>query len=207
MNNPSSRWMSSVTMPDTIDLDMGNICALDSLRISFYEWESGRLFKYSLYSSTDSLTWEPIVTDLWSDSLDWSAIEFDSTQARFVKLILLESNQAQPASIWEIELYGPAGITGINNETEIPNSYTLSQNYPNPFNPTTTISYTLPEKSRVSLKIFDLLGAEVVELVNSELEPGAYKIDFNSNGLTSGVYFYRLETKTFVETKKMILLK
>jgi hypothetical protein len=160
-----------------------------------------------MFSPQDSSTWEPIVLDIWSDSSEWTNIEFDSTQSRFVKIVLLESNQPQPSSIWEIELYGPAGVTGIDNETEIPDSYTLAQNYPNPFNPSTTISYTIPEKSLVSLKIFDLLGAEVVELVNSELEPGVYKSDFNASGLTSGIYFYRLETNTFVETKKMMLLK
>ena len=205
--NSSSRWMSSTIMADTVSYDMGNINAIDSLRISFFQWESGRLYKYSIYSSKDSLNWDPIVVDIWSDSSEWTEIQFDSTQTRFVKLVLLESNQSQPASTWEIELYGPAGVTGINNETEIPNSYTLSQNYPNPFNPTTKISYTIPEKSKVSLKIFDVLGAEVVELVNSELESGEYYIDFNASSLPSGVYLYRLETKSFVETKKMILLK
>jgi len=207
INEPSSRWLSNVIMPDTIIFDMGNIFSIDSLRISFYQWNSDRLFKYSLYGLKDSSNWEPIVVDIWSDSSEWTEIEFDSTQARFVKLVLLESNQSEPASIWEIELFGPAGVTGINNETEIPNSYTLSQNYPNPFNPTTKISYTLPEKSKVSLKIFDVLGAEVVELVNREQESGEYHVDFNANSLPSGVYLYRLETKSFVETKKMILLK
>ena len=207
MINPDSRWMSSTIMPDTLCLDMGNIYTMDSLRISFYQWNTDRLYKYSMLSSIDSLIWEPVVSDIWSDSLEWTNIEFDSTQARFVKLILLESNQNQPASIWEIELYGPAGVTGINNETEIPNSYTLSQNYPNPFNPTTTISYKLPERMYVSLKIYDIIGNEVDELVNESQNSGNYSINFNASNLSSGVYFYRIQAGEFVYTRKMLLLK
>ena len=207
MTNPDSRWMSNTTMPDTLDFDMGNIYTLDSLRVSFFQWDSDRLFKYSVYSSEDSLSWQPAVIDIWSDSSEWTDIEFDSSKARFVKLVLLESNQSQPASIWEIEFYGPEGITNTSNENEIPNSFTLAQNYPNPFNPSTNINYTIPEKSMVSLKIFNLLGAEIKELVNGEIEPGQYNVEFNASNLPSGIYFYRLETNSFVETKKMILLK
>lgn len=86
-------------------------------------------------------------------------------------------------------------------------SYVLSQNYPNPFNPATSISYELPEKSRVSLKIFDILGNEVAELVNSEQESGVYKIDFNAKNLASGTYIYRITAGSFMQTKKMTILK
>ena len=85
--------------------------------------------------------------------------------------------------------------------------FELSQNYPNPFNPNTTINYVISERSKVSIKVFDLLGSEVGELVNSEQEAGEYKVDFNASGLTSGIYFYRLQTESFTETKKMILMK
>jgi hypothetical protein len=207
MNNPDSRWMSNAIMPDTISFDMGNIYSLDSLQISFYKWESNRLYKYSLSCSKDSLNWDAVVTDVWSDSLEWTAIEFDSTQARFLKLILLENNQSSTSGIWEIKLFGPEGVTNVNNETETPNSYTLSQNYPNPFNPSTKIIYIIPEKTNVNLKIFDLLGAEVVELINGEMEPGKYSVEFNASNLPSGIYLYRLQAGLFVQTRKMILLK
>ena len=86
-------------------------------------------------------------------------------------------------------------------------TFSLSQNYPNPFNPSTTISYVISAKSKVSIKVFDLLGSEIAELVDSEMEAGDYEVDFNASGLTSGIYFYRFQTDSFVETKKMILMK
>lgn len=86
-------------------------------------------------------------------------------------------------------------------------NFTLEQNYPNPFNPTTKIAYTIPEESNVSLKVFDLLGSEVAELVKGEIDAGRYEVTFNASNLSSGIYFYKLQAGRFVETKKMILLK
>ena len=96
----------------------------------------------------------------------------------------------------------------INNPPgEIPVSYELYQNYPNPFNPATVISYQLPAAGYVSLKIYDVLGREVSTLVNEEKTPGSYKISFKAGTLSSGVYFYKLTTGSFMQMKKMILLK
>jgi hypothetical protein len=110
--------------------------------------------------------------------------------------------------LWRRPLYEMA-ITGVGDETEtVPIHYVLRQNYPNPFNPTTTISYTLPSRSQVSLKIYDILGREVSNLVNNEiLSQGSYSRQWNATGFSSGVYFYRLQTGKFTETKKLLLLK
>jgi hypothetical protein len=83
----------------------------------------------------------------------------------------------------------------------------LSQNYPNPFNPSTKISYTLPNSEIVKIKVFDLLGEEIITLVNEEKEAGNYEITFNASSLPSGVYLYRLQFGSFVQTRKAILLK
>ncbi|MHB1688059.1 MAG: T9SS type A sorting domain-containing protein [Ignavibacteriaceae bacterium] len=83
----------------------------------------------------------------------------------------------------------------------------MEQNYPNPFNPATTISYSIPVRNFVTLKVYDLFGKEVATLVNEEKNAGNYKIEFNGNKLSSGVYFYRIQTGNFAETKKLILLK
>jgi len=83
----------------------------------------------------------------------------------------------------------------------------LFQNYPNPFNPSTRIQYTLSSTKFVTLKVYDVLGNEVATLVNDEVPSGSYEIDFNSDGLTSGIYFYKLTAGNFVQTRKMILLK
>lgn len=98
-------------------------------------------------------------------------------------------------------------ITTIGFETVTANDFKLFQNYPNPFNPSTVINYQLPVVSKVSLKIFDVLGREVKNLVDEEKTPGSYKVEFNGNGLVSGVYFYQLRTGKYVETKKFVLTK
>ena len=99
----------------------------------------------------------------------------------------------------------PVGIQPILNE--IPDSYELDQNFPNPFNPATTISFSLPSKSFVSLKVFDALGREVSVLVSEELSAGTYTQHWDAAGFASGVYFYCLSAGSFVETKKLVLLR
>lgn len=98
-------------------------------------------------------------------------------------------------------------ITGIENLTHTIDGYALGQNYPNPFNPSTEISFNLPEKSFVTLKIYDVLGREILTLVNEEKPGGTYRINFNAAELGSGVYFYQMKAKYFIEKKKMILIK
>ncbi len=90
---------------------------------------------------------------------------------------------------------------------EIPVEFSVSQNYPNPFNPVTVIKYELAASGAVSLKVYDILGREVVKLVDGRQDAGSYRVDFNAVNLASGVYFYRLEAGTFVEQRKMLLLK
>jgi hypothetical protein len=98
--------------------------------------------------------------------------------------------------------------TGVVNETgNKPNDYYLFQNYPNPFNPTTTIRFLVPQLLHVTLKVFDLLGREVATLVDGELNPGEHAVVFNAKDLPSGVYFYRLITTAFTQTKSMEVIK
>lgn len=95
----------------------------------------------------------------------------------------------------------------INISTEIPDKFSLSQNYPNPFNPVTNIEFSVPEKSFVRLAVFDITGRIVEILVKEELSAGTYKADWNAAYCASGIYFYRVETDNFSETKKMILVR
>jgi Ice-binding-like/Secretion system C-terminal sorting domain len=105
----------------------------------------------------------------------------------------------------------PAAIITAVKNSLTPQKFVLLQNYPNPFNPSTRIQYSLEKAAQVSLKVYNLLGQEVAVLVNSRQEAGSYNISFNSSngisGLSSGVYFYRLEAGSFISTKKFILLK
>lgn len=88
-----------------------------------------------------------------------------------------------------------------------PDKFELLQNYPNPFNPTTSIKYTLPAKSKVELRIYNILGKEVANLVNEMQDAGSYEVSFNASGLSSGVYFYELNAGSFNSKKKMVLIK
>ncbi|GAB6281769.1 MAG: hypothetical protein STSR0008_05100 [Ignavibacterium sp.] len=108
------------------------------------------------------------------------------------------------------------GIVDVNdNDNYLPKEFSLSQNYPNPFNPSTKIKYTITaspksspkERTFVRLIVYDILGNEIATLVNEEKSAGTYEVEFNGKGLSSGMYFYKLETGNFVEVKKMILLK
>ena len=85
--------------------------------------------------------------------------------------------------------------------------YSLKQNYPNPFNPTTQIKFQIPESSIVSLKIYNMLGQEVAELLNEIKTAGVYDVTFNAANLASGTYFYRLQSGNFIQTKKLMLIK
>ena len=104
-------------------------------------------------------------------------------------------------------------VTGVNETSESINNFILLQNYPNPFNPTTIIGYQLPSPNHVLLNVYDILGREVVTLVDKSQPAGIYEIEFNPGsiqnltGLKSGVYYYRLEAGSYVNTKKLVYIK
>lgn len=104
-------------------------------------------------------------------------------------------------------------FTDIETGISLADNYVLTQNYPNPFNPSTIIKYSLPKASFVTLKIYDLLGNEIADLIDEEKPPGVHKIKLNADNLSigktlsTGIYFYRLQAGNFIETKKMIFLK
>jgi hypothetical protein len=105
---------------------------------------------------------------------------------------------------------GKINDTYVNVEDEeriLPTEYALMQNYPNPFNPTTSINYSIPKASSVSLKVYDIIGNEVATLVNEFKNPGNYLVQFDASKLSSGVYFYRIQADYFTSTKKLLLLK
>jgi hypothetical protein len=106
-----------------------------------------------------------------------------------------------------VEEIVPQGTQGVDDDFDIPQGFFLEQNYPNPFNPSTKITYSIPEVSFVTLKVYDVLGNETATLVNEEKTPGNYEIEFIAANLPSGIYFYKLITNNFIETKKMMLLK
>jgi hypothetical protein len=98
-------------------------------------------------------------------------------------------------------------IVGINEESTVPLEFSLRQNFPNPFNPVTKISYDIPRRSFVELKIFDILGREISNPVNEIRQEGSYTFEFDGSSLPSGVYFYTLTAGGYVQTRKMLLIK
>ena len=99
-------------------------------------------------------------------------------------------------------------ITGVEDQSNaIPSQFVIEQNYPNPFNPSTKIRYSVPQSSNVMIKVFDILGNEIETLVNEEKPVGTYEITWYAESLPSGIYFYTINAESFVETKKLVLLK
>jgi hypothetical protein len=105
-------------------------------------------------------------------------------------------------------------VVTVEDEQLVPGTFSLEQNYPNPFNPSTTIRYSIPASlnpskggTLVTLKVYDVLGEEVATLVNEEKPAGNYEVNFNVNGLSSGIYFYKMQAGSFAETKKMIFMR
>jgi hypothetical protein len=103
--------------------------------------------------------------------------------------------------------WDPAATSISPESNQIPTGFTLYQNYPNPFNPTTKIRFDIPGSGFASLKVFNLLGQEVAELVSEELVAGSYSVDFDASNLTSGIYLYQLKSNGFTKTFKMMLMK
>lgn len=111
-------------------------------------------------------------------------------------------------SIWAADSLGKCKtVTDIQENESLPENFELMQSYPNPFNPTSTIRFKIAESGFTTLKVYDVLGRVVVTLVNEVLTPGIYERTFDAKGLASGVYFYRIQTEAFVQTRKMLLLK
>jgi ligand-binding sensor domain-containing protein len=107
-----------------------------------------------------------------------------------------------------LAVYNQNGIVNMSIENGYQtDGYTLAQNYPNPFNPQTTIDYSVPYSSFVSIIVYDALGREIETLISSEKSPGNYSVEFDGRALPSGVYFYQLKSNNFTKTKKIILLK
>jgi subtilisin family serine protease len=209
ISNPTtqSRWAGAIAMPDSIIFDLGSPTTFSKTRISFYEWDFGRIYEYALKVSDDMINWQTIMANTFSTTTQWSEETFSPFVGRYLLLVSLSNNQSQWAGVWEAEIWGPDQPSDVTTETEIPSDYQLYQNYPNPFNPSTNISFSLPEESRVTITVYNLLGEQVADLVDSEFASGIHTISFNAENFTTGMYLYRIEAGDYRATKKLILMK
>ena len=122
-------------------------------------------------------------------------------------ITLLRDHAARLRSMSYQEIAHPRPLAVDMSQPTLPGEVKLFQNYPNPFNPTTVIRYELPQASEVKLVVYDVLGREVAVLVNERKLPGRYTVKFDATGVASGVYFYRLQAGSFVEVRKLVVLK
>jgi hypothetical protein len=139
-----------------------------------------------------------------------------STQFNCVAFALNHGNTTTAVNLMDVQVdlvdFVPVSVEQLPGGT-IPTEYALGQNYPNPFNPSTTISYDIPKSSQVSVKVFDMLGRLVATLVDGVQSPSGYRVEWNPTGLSSGIYFYRIQAQTldgsgdFVAVKKLVLMK
>ena len=135
-----------------------------------------------------------------------TALKFNNTGNLLILGNTYTNPNGNPPNICYLSKYS-FGVTGIENISVAPTTYSLSQNYPNPFNPSTKIQFSVTKEAFVTLKVYDMLGREVETLVNGEKSSGAYEVSFDASKLSSGVYFYTINAKDFNKVKKMILLR
>jgi hypothetical protein len=204
--DPDSRW-SGDTMPEWIQFDLGLEQVLEHCKLSFYRWNDGRIYNYSILVSTDNNNWTEVLSHLQSVSEEWTMSELGGIRARYLRLIFHSSNQTSWASLWECEIWGYDQTNSNGGSIFTPEGFYLSQNYPNPFNPSTQILVSLPSDQEIKLSVYSMLGELVSELANGNYSAGTHKFEFNASGLPTGVYFYRIESPEFTDTKKMVLMQ
>jgi hypothetical protein len=152
-----------------------------------------------------------IETDAYPVTLSWelnpeNGIEYNISTQGLGKIQSLNQSGSNTMTLTGGKLRMNALVSDMS-KNEIPAAYMLEPNYPNPFNPVTKIKYSIPEASDVVLSIYDILGREIKVLVNEKKDPGYYQVSFEAGSLASGIYIYRLSTKNYTKSQKMLLLK
>mgnify|MGYP005847878587 CR=1 FL=1 len=173
-----------------------------SYSISFYRDKLTTELLYLLrsdgifYSDPNLINWQVL------ESSNNLPVAFSDMRTMFIQSIENELYLGTNEGIYKTSI-----LTTVQDDKDIINNFYLSQNYPNPFNPTTTINYSVPKTSNVSLIVYDVIGREIKTLVNGEKLPGNYSVQFDGSELPSGVYFYTLKASSYVDSKKMVLIK
>ena len=196
-------------------IHMPNVIFIDSMYYMYYggmkpDWTR----RIGLATSPDGIVWTkyPLNPVINVSPGMWDSEHTEEGRVLLVSdtLYMWYSASGYPGGIhlWQIGL-AKSALEPVSVEQEItqPTEYILSQNFPNPFNPSTKIKYYVPQTSNIVIKVFDVLGNEIETLVNEEKPVDTYELNWNAANLPSGVYFYRIQAGSFIETKKMLLLK
>ncbi len=189
--------------------------------------DENSLYRYFVWAKTDKDNVTAIFDvedpsyNVWNDikanlTTKWQEYSFDfstpegANKGRSANQFSMNNNKDKlPITYYfdDLRIVKLGSIVSVENLQEVPAEFALHQNYPNPFNPSTTINYQIPTAGIISLKVYDVLGREVTNLVNEEKPAGTYNITFNAGNFASGVYFYQLKAGNFVSTKKLVLMK
>ena len=183
------------------------------------QYISGAITGYNVYSANHVQGMPPenfsLLANLESDDFDYvdNTITIGSginSRSYYVKCVFEDqtekTGETEPTNTVEVNIENPSKRSVVFNSQKN-NSYGLEQNYPNPFNPATIINYSIAENTFVVLKVYDVLGTEVAELVNSNKAPGNYSVSFDATGISSGLYLYQLKAGGYAITKKMLVTK
>jgi carboxypeptidase T len=216
-DSPSGNYTNSTNNSMILNFPL-NISSNPVVFLSFwnrYYTEEGSDYCHVEVSSDNGTNWNE-VTSYSGNMQTWTYQCFDMTSycygSQNVRLrFRLSSDNALNYDGWyvdDIKISGYQGPpSGIGNWNSVPLKFELEQNYPNPFNPSTQINYSIAKAGLVRISIFDVLGREVETLVNEIKTQGFYSVEFDGANLSSGMYFYRMESGSFVDTKKMMLIK
>ena len=208
-------WQTNLFNTSVDSIDFGTVNVGDSLETTFtvYNPHDTTVTINAFYcndSSFQCITSLPITlsaNDSAKITVKYKPLVNGSSLAAFNIRDFSLYNGTQQMIAKQIYLKGSTGNVSLVRNIIVPDKYELEQNYPNPFNPSTTIRYSIPKASLVSLKIYDVLGNEVADLINKEMPAGNYSVNYNAHSLSSGVYFYRIQAGSFVETRKLVFMK
>jgi len=204
--NTSTRWCANDANINhwwKVDLD-----SLYNLVGSEVMWESdGKAYGYTIEVSPDNVHWSTVVNKRNNTITSQTQQDIFNSFSRYVRITATQLSSGCWASFWEFKVF--MSPTSIVDQTEIvPKEYRLYQNYPNPFNSQTMIHYSLPRESTVTLGVYDILGRKVAALVRNERQiAGNHQILLDASNLSSGSYYYDLQTENFTDVKKLVLLK
>lgn len=208
----TTRWSNGRDQlrPQWIEVDLGSVKSIYKTELVFF---NDRAYQFTVEVRTEAEGALTQVVDRTASTTPGTvdapvADEFGPVNARYVRLTVTGASgyTGDWTSVMEFRVFG-SGATGVENMEKIPSAFQLSQNYPNPFNPSTNIKFSLDKAGKVSLTIYNVMGREITELVNQNMQAGVYSANWNASEFSSGVYFYRLQFEDQIQMRKMVLVK
>jgi len=171
----------------------------------------------TVHTTVEEFVWtkcNPNVLRYWFEIADNPQFTNSFIDSMVIDTSYLYTGPQGVYSYWRVKAHNWRGwggfqetIVSVGDDNILPEEYSLAQNYPNPFNPGTTIKFTLPDQGFVTLNVYNILGEDVANIISEELDAGNYKYDWNATSLPSGIYLYRIQAGSYIETKKMVLMK